>query len=112
MSLRVTEKAESKLKQYMAENPDFFPKVAVTSGGCSGFKYHIGLDKKQDTDHLITLASGFSVLVPEDSLPYLDGVTLDYKESLMNAGFSFDNPNAHGCGCGSSFRPKDSESCD
>jgi iron-sulfur cluster assembly protein len=35
---------------------------------------------------------------------YLDGMTLDYKESLMYSGFSFENPNAKkSCGCGTSF---------
>jgi iron-sulfur cluster assembly protein len=35
---------------------------------------------------------------------YLNGMTLDWKDSLMQSGFAFDNPNVKGsCGCGSSF---------
>jgi iron-sulfur cluster assembly protein len=35
---------------------------------------------------------------------FLSGMTLDYKESLMQSGFAFDNPHAQkSCGCGTSF---------
>jgi iron-sulfur cluster assembly protein len=44
------------------------------------------------------------IVVDPKSLLYLHGMTLDYKESLMQSGFVFDNPNAEkGCGCGTSF---------
>ena len=34
----------------------------------------------------------------------LGGTTIDYKDGLMGAGFTFNNPNAkHTCGCGSSY---------
>jgi iron-sulfur cluster assembly protein len=47
---------------------------------------------------------GVRVFVDPKSLIYLDGMTLDYKESLMQSGFVFDNPNAKAsCGCGTSF---------
>jgi iron-sulfur cluster assembly accessory protein len=35
---------------------------------------------------------------------YLDGVQIDYVETLEGAGFKFNNPNVKStCGCGSSF---------
>jgi iron-sulfur cluster assembly protein len=35
---------------------------------------------------------------------YLDGMTVDYRESLMQSGFVFENPNAKkSCSCGTSF---------
>ena len=35
---------------------------------------------------------------------FLDGMTLDYKDSLMQSGFVFENPHAKkSCGCGTSF---------
>jgi iron-sulfur cluster assembly protein len=35
---------------------------------------------------------------------FLKGMILDYKESLMQSGFEFINPNAtKSCGCGASF---------
>ncbi len=34
----------------------------------------------------------------------LTGTEIDYRDGLMGAGFTFNNPNAkHTCGCGSSY---------
>ena len=109
----VTELAAQKLKYFLSDHPGFFAKVAVTSGGCSGFKYHIGLDSnRQETDIVLSTEFDLDIIVPEDSLPYLTSVTLDYQQSFMSEGFQFKNPEATSCGCGSSFRPKESEACD
>ena len=44
------------------------------------------------------------------SLEYVDGSVVDFKESLMGAGFEVNNPNVvAACGCGSSFRVADDE---
>ncbi len=38
------------------------------------------------------------------SLPYLDGMELDYAREGLNEGFKFNNPNVKDqCGCGESF---------
>ena len=36
---------------------------------------------------------GLAVFVGSRSAPYLEGTVLDYKETLMGGGFSFENPN-------------------
>jgi iron-sulfur cluster insertion protein len=37
---------------------------------------------------------------------YLQGATIDYKETAMGSNFTIINPNAQTtCGCGSSFSP-------
>jgi iron-sulfur cluster insertion protein len=39
-------------------------------------------------------------------MQYMSGAKIDYKEDIMGASFSIDNPNAQtSCGCGSSFNP-------
>ena len=38
------------------------------------------------------------------SAPLLDGVTMDFVDSMEGSGFTFVNPNARsGCSCGKSF---------
>jgi iron-sulfur cluster assembly accessory protein len=45
-----------------------------------------------------------NVFIDQASLLYLDGVEVDYVESMEGAGFKFNNPNVKStCGCGSSF---------
>ncbi len=79
-------------------------RLGVLGGGCSGLSYQIKFDNKpRAKDHVFEF-DGVQVFVDPKSMIYLDGMTLDYKESLMYTGFSFDNPQAtKSCGCGTSF---------
>jgi iron-sulfur cluster assembly protein len=44
-------------------------------------------------------------LIDKQDAPILQGVKIDYKQSMLGGGFTIDNPNAIAtCGCGSSFR--------
>jgi len=44
------------------------------------------------------------VYIDPKSMVFLDGMTLDWKDSLIHSGFVFDNPHAKkSCGCGTSF---------
>ena len=44
------------------------------------------------------------VFIDPKSMVFLDGMTLDWKDSLMQSGFVFENPHAKkSCGCGTSF---------
>jgi iron-sulfur cluster assembly accessory protein len=48
--------------------------------------------------------NGLKVAVDQMSSMYLDGVEIDYIETIEGAGFKFNNPNVKStCGCGSSF---------
>jgi iron-sulfur cluster assembly protein len=64
------------------------------------FKYE---PRRRPNDHVFEFGD-VQVFVDPKSMVYLDGMTLDYKESLMYSGFAFDNPHAQkNCGCGTSF---------
>ena len=47
---------------------------------------------------------GVSIILDQLSYPYLLGSKIDFKEDLMGAKFTVENPNASStCGCGASF---------
>ena len=47
---------------------------------------------------------GMQFLIDDESISYLRGATLDFRDGLTGAGFHIVNPNAsRTCGCGSSF---------
>ena len=47
---------------------------------------------------------GVEVVVDRMSVPYLDGATIDFADTIEKQGFTIDNPNAAGsCACGDSF---------
>ncbi|MGD1062676.1 MAG: iron-sulfur cluster assembly accessory protein [Terracidiphilus sp.] len=79
-------------------------RLGVKGGGCSGLSYAIAFDAHpRERDRIFTF-DGVRVFVDPKSFVYLNGMTLDYEETLMRQGFNFINPNsARSCGCGTSF---------
>lgn len=78
-------------------------RVGVRGGGCSGLSYSLNFDSKHEGDHVFEF-EGVRVFVDPKSLLYLEGMTLDFSNSLEGRGFKFINPNASKtCGCGESF---------
>jgi len=79
-------------------------RLGVKGGGCSGLSYAIGFDAHpRERDRIFTF-DGVRVFVDPKSFVYLNGMTLDYEETLMRQGFNFINPNStRSCGCGTSF---------
>jgi iron-sulfur cluster assembly protein len=55
-------------------------------------------------DDQVFESNGVKVIIDAKSLPYLDGMELDYAREGLNEGFKFNNPNVKDqCGCGESF---------
>jgi iron-sulfur cluster assembly protein len=103
--VKVTPKAIAKIKQAFAkEGVSGGLRLGVLGGGCSGLSYQFKFDTRpRPTDNMFEF-DGVQILIDPKSMLYLRGMTLDYKESLMQSGFVFDNPNAEkSCGCGTSF---------
>lgn len=103
--ITLTESAVSKLRELFAEenNPDLLLRVFVQGGGCSGFQYGFTFDQERNEDDFDVPAE-VPVVVDSMSMQYLQGATIDYREDLMGANFSINNPQAQStCGCGSSF---------
>jgi iron-sulfur cluster assembly protein len=103
--IQVTPKAADRIRQLLIKDGvSGGLRLAVQGGGCSGFTYQFKLEpRERPTDHVFGMDDA-KLLVDPKSLAYLDGLTLDYKESLMQSGFTIDNPNAEKtCSCGTSF---------
>ncbi|MCY3786923.1 MAG: iron-sulfur cluster insertion protein ErpA [bacterium] len=104
--ITLTPAAASKVGELLTEEDDegLALRVAVRPGGCSGFSYEMYFDAEVNDSDQSADFDGVSVVVDASSAMLLQGATLDYSDSLQNAGFSIDNPNAQRtCGCGQSF---------
>ena len=105
--LLVSDIAKTKILEIMTKQSlgdDYFVRVSVLGGGCSGLTY----DMKFDNDHLendeIFEDKGLKLITDKKSVLYLFGTTLDFSEGLDGKGFYFNNPNAsRTCSCGESF---------
>ncbi|MHB8333979.1 MAG: iron-sulfur cluster insertion protein ErpA [Acidimicrobiales bacterium] len=79
-------------------------RIAVKSGGCSGFQYDMYFDSEIADDDVVRDFDGVKVVVDGASAELLTGATLDFTDGLQGAGFHISNPNAtRTCGCGNSF---------
>jgi iron-sulfur cluster assembly protein/iron-sulfur cluster insertion protein len=104
--ITLTDTAASKVEQLLiAEGAqDLALRVAVKSGGCSGFQYDMYFDSDIAADDLTLIFGSVKVVVDPASAPMLEGASLDYKDGLNEQGFAITNPNAsRSCGCGKSF---------
>ena len=103
--IQVTPKAIQKIKTTFAkEGVTGGLRLGVLGGGCSGLSYQFKFDTRQRPTDKVFDYDGVKIYVDPKSLLYLNGMVLDYQESLMQSGFVFDNPNAKkSCGCGTSF---------
>ncbi|MGB3414359.1 MAG: iron-sulfur cluster insertion protein ErpA [Microbacteriaceae bacterium] len=79
-------------------------RLAVQPGGCSGLIYQLYFDQTLSDDDALMDYDGVEVVVDKMSVPYLEGASVDYEDTIMKQGFTIDNPNADGsCACGDSF---------
>jgi iron-sulfur cluster assembly protein len=110
-TINLTQAAAEAVRDLLAKRnlEDYALRVFVQGGGCSGFQYGMALDNNFRDEDAVFENYGIRVLVDEVSINYLNGATIDYVDELMGSGFKIENPNAvASCGCGSSFRTKDS----
>jgi iron-sulfur cluster assembly accessory protein len=102
----LTEQAQSKVRTLIeAEGRDDLRlRVAVQPGGCSGLIYQLYFDEQLAEDDVVKEFNGVEVVVDKMSVPYLDGASIDFEDTIQKQGFTIDNPNAAGsCACGDSF---------
>lgn len=83
---------------------EFFVRVSITSGGCSGLTYNMDFDNEiKDKDQEFN-DNGIKVVTDLKSFLYLCNSKLEFSGGLDGKGFFFNNPNAaRSCGCGESF---------
>ena len=102
MSVTAADKVRSLLQQEGRD--DLRLRVAVQPGGCSGLIYQLYFDERLLDGDATADFGGVEVVVDKMSVPYLDGASIDFEDTIQKQGFTIDNPNAAGsCACGDSF---------
>jgi iron-sulfur cluster insertion protein len=104
--LAFSDAAVAKVAQLIAEdgNAALKLRIAVSGGGCAGFRYDFAFDETVAEDDFRIDKNGVSVLIDAISMQYLAGADVDYEDNLEGARFLIKNINASStCGCGSSF---------
>lgn len=103
----VADSAKQKIAEVRASGniaADFFLRVSVVSGGCSGLSYKLDFDNEPKPNDQVFEDNGIKVVTDLKSFLYLFNTTLEFSGGLDGKGFYFNNPNAtRTCGCGESF---------
>ncbi|MFB3905779.1 MAG: HesB/IscA family protein [Acidobacteriota bacterium] len=106
MAIHVTEKAAGKIRENLARQglPEGGLRLGVRGGGCSGLTYVMRFEAEQKPGDKVFESHGARIFIDMKSYLYLKGMTLDWRGTLMQQGFTFVNPNAtRSCSCGHSF---------
>ena len=106
MSISISPEAAKRIQQNLEhqDTPDGGLRLGVKGGGCSGLSYVMRYDVEKQPSDKVFEEHGARIFVDLKSYLYLKRMTLDWKEQLMQQGFTFVNPNAtKTCSCGLSF---------
>ena len=101
----LTEKAANEVKLLLEKEnkKDYGLRVGVVPGGCSSYTYEVGFEKSPKENDMVIEDKGVRIFINPESIAFMKGSTVDYIESLQNAGFKINNPNVKtSCGCGHS----------
>ena len=104
----VSDKAKERVKHLMQDGAmsekDYFLRVSVVGGGCSGLSYKMDFDNVTKPSDQVFEDNDVKVVTDLKSFLYLVNTTLEFSEGLNGKGFYFNNPNAsRSCACGESF---------
>ena len=105
--LFVADSAKEKITEIMSSqklDENYFIRVSVVSGGCSGLSHKMDFDNEIQEKDQIFEDNDTKVVTDLRSFLYLCNTTLEFSGGLNGTGFQFVNPNAaRTCGCGESF---------
>ena len=105
-SIALTDGAAAKVAALLAQEgaDDLYLRVEVQPGGCSGLRYQLYFDDRNQEGDITREFGSVKVVVDKMSDPYLMGASVDFVDTIEKQGFTIDNPQAQGsCACGDSF---------
>jgi len=79
-------------------------RLGIKKSGCSGYAYTMDYADEIRADDRVFESHGARLVVSQEHLALLAGITVDFQKQGLNEAFRFLNPNAKAlCGCGESF---------
>jgi iron-sulfur cluster assembly protein len=106
--LYVADSAKERILQILERDQkspkEYFVRVSVTSGGCSGLSYKLDFDNELKPADQVFEDKGIRLVTDLKSFLYVHNTILEFTGGLDGKGFHFNNPNAsRTCACGESF---------
>ena len=96
--ITLTDVARHKILGLMAKDPrkDLALRFSIDGRGPGGYRYRLGFTPLSDRGPVDTAidAGGFQILIDGETVPKVEGVTIDFVETLQESGFKIENPNS------------------
>lgn len=109
-AVTMTPKASQQIRKLMERDGAAALRIGLKKGGCAGMEYTMDFVETPDDNDEIVEQDGARVAIAPMAQMFLFGTEIDYKTSLLESGFTFQNPNVtDACGCGESIKFKDVE---
>ena len=107
-AVTMTPKASQQIRKLMERDGASALRIGLKKGGCAGMEYTMNFVETPDDNDEIVEQDGARVAIAPMAQMFLFGTEIDYKTSLLESGFTFQNPNVtDACGCGESIKFKD-----
>jgi iron-sulfur cluster assembly protein len=106
VKINVTESAQIAMEKSMkGDEKTHVLIISAEAGGCSGYLYDMKITENPNDESFQKIRVGeINILINNKDSSLLNGIKLDYKDTLMGGGFQIENPSAdRECGCGQSF---------
>ena len=100
----LTDAAVAQIKALMADADGVGLRLGLKKGGCAGMEYTMEVAAEAEAHDEVVNQDGACVLIAPMAQMFMFGTEIDYKSSIMESGFVFNNPNVDSaCGCGESI---------
>jgi iron-sulfur cluster assembly accessory protein len=76
-------------------------RLKVSPGGCSGLASEFTVEAAPLAGDAVLDVNGVKVFLPAESRILLTGMTIDFTDTMLEAGLKFTNPSAPATSCGS-----------
>ena len=105
MAITITDKAKAKIRLLLnkRQTPADYLRLGLQGGGCSGFMYNYEFVSQPSEKDKVFQFDDINICIDIKSYLFLNGMEVDYEESLLKSGLVFNAPSAkRTCGCGES----------
>jgi len=107
-AVSITSAASAQISKLMLINGHSGLRIGIKKGGCAGMEYTMEYVNNTDPNDEVVDQDGARILIAPMAQMFLFGTEIDYKTSMLESGFKFNNPNVEdACGCGESIKFKD-----
>ena len=90
--IEITDEAIVKLLEQQEKENFKYIRLGITGGGCAGFEYIFDSVSVADDDDIIIDYGKLKFVVNKLSVPYINGMTLDWQKEGLNEIFKYINP--------------------